>query len=321
MTFQKSFVRRRRFGVETQDREVRILKHASLVLLVGAVTFGLSSCGGNSKGPTTPPTVSLTAGNWLLEVDSVIKTATQQGLSGIKLGGELSSSGATVVPTGIQQYPCFPLQKPTASPLVFSATVTGNDAVFTWPGNNQTFTITAGLNPNNTFVGTYAESGNGTGLCPADNGTVYGVLVPSINGNWSGTLPGQAGTSNTPTVQPTSVSATFSQATDLSTDVNNNATIGTFPLDGTVTLTNPCLTAGALSLTIDDTVSYIVGDSINVATMPAADGTIFSLTQVVLIDPTTATSMTVGTYKVSGGLCNFTGSTEAGGTQITLGKS
>ncbi len=296
------------------------MKQLAATLLLGAATLILSSCGGSSSHVTPPATLTLTAGNWLLANDSVIKTATTEGPTGVKLGGELSAMGASMIPIGNAD-PCFPPQKPTASPLVFTGSGSGNTIVYTWPGNNQTLTITAGLNPGNTIVGTYTETGNTTADCTADNGTVYGTLVPSINGNWSGTLPGQAGTSNTPTIEPTTVTAAFTQSSTLSTNVNNNTTFSTFPLSGTINLTNPCLTAGALSLIIDNTASYIVGDTIGLSTKPAADGTVFSLSNVLLSDPTTATSMTIATFTLSGGLCSFTGSTQTGGTQITLAKS
>ena len=301
------------------------MKQLAAILLLGATTLILCSCGGSSTHATTPPALTLTAGNWLLENDSAVKTTfpqggTESGPTGVKLGGQLSMSGASMVPIGNPD-PCFPLQKPTASPLDFTSSGSGNSLVLTWPGNNQTLTITAGLNPGNTVVGTYTETGNGTTNCSVDNGTVYGTLVPSLNGNWAGSLPGQVGTSNTPTIEPTALTAAFTQATALSTDVNNNNTFGTFPLSGTITLTNPCLTAGALSLTIDNTVSYVVGDLMNLSTKPAQDGTVFSLSKVSVDDPTTATSMTIGTFTLAGGLCNFTGLTAAGGTQITLARS
>ena len=299
------------------------MKQLAAILLFAAATLTLCACGGNSTHATTPPALTLTAGNWLLANDSVIKTETAQGPTGVKLGGEFSASSASMIPIGNAD-PCFPPQKPTATPLVFTGSGSGSSAnsiVLTWLGNNQTLKVTAGLNPGNTIVGTYTESGNTTGNCVADNGTVYGTLVPSINGNWNGTLPGQAGTSNTPTIEPTTVKAAFMQSSTLSTDVNNNTTFGTFPLSGTITLTNPCLTSGALSLTIDNTASYIVGDTIDLSSKPATDGTVFSLRNVLLTDPTAATAMTIGTFSLTGGLCNFTDSTQAGGTQITLAKS
>jgi hypothetical protein len=115
------------------------------------------------------------------------------------------------------------------------------------------------------------------------------------------------------------VKASITQASALSADVNAPATLYTFPLSGTITLTNPCFPSGSATLTIDNTKSYVSGEFYAISAN-SADGTInFSVPAqlgTILPDPTAATSMNVQEFDVTGACSNLHG------TQgITLNKS
>ena len=179
-----------------------------------------------------------------------------------------------------------------------------------YTGANQQMTIAATINPGDNITGTYVESGtpagNG-GACIADTGTVYGTVVPSLTGTWTGTLPGRDANVNQSPIASTAFSASFTQSSTASTTANAlNIYPGTFPLSGSVTLTNAsCFSAGNVTLPIDATASYVQGQTV-VVSATSADKTLsftFPAPSNVLQDPTAATSVVVGGFTINGDLC------------------
>lgn len=305
------------------------LKQLATSLLLAGMLLSITACS-SSKPPSTGTPYSLTSGNWLLLEDSVL------GIDGVhpknvRLGGLLTAGSglsAIVVPTGSTSNPCFPLQSPVPAPIVFSGTSSGNtlDLAQAQQQDGSKMTITASINPGNNFVGTYTESGiqGTTTNCQPDTGTIYGTLVPPLSGNWTGTLPAQAGTINTPSIDQTDVAASLVQVATLSEDVNAPATIGTFPLSGSVVLNNPCLPSGTVTLAVDSAKSYVKGDVLTISAR-SSDQTIsfITVTPASLSDPTTATVINFGgnSVVVSGGACGtYTSGSIPGGNQVVLTK-
>ncbi len=234
--------------------------------------FTLAGCGGGgSSTPQTPP-LSITSGNWDFGVSSVTGT-------NFIIGGNVTQSGSAITGTvRVINSTCIP----TTTPVPVSGSVSGQSATVT-SANITNQVITATLSGSATTLnGNYNVTG--TGCAGGDHGTLAGVLVPSISGTWSGTFISNA--AGNPQVGVTA------PITEGSADAT-----GIFALTGTVAFSgSPCFSTGTLangSASAGRLSDVIIKNN---------DG---STTEFIgsLTTPATPKQM-VGTYTVTGGVCN-----------------
>jgi hypothetical protein len=269
------------------------LKQPAKLLLLAAATIMVSGCGKSTATSVTPPPATLTSGNWL-----IVETGTSTPMGGVgtpynnTLRGALAtSSGALtgVFATGNNQT----LQNLSGSLSGGMVTLSSAPDFL-----GQIYNIDATIQVNSTLIGTYnLEDGfNGE----TSTGTVYATNVPSLSGNWAGTMPAVA------PYDATGVAATIVQsATASPSSVTNFPTTAyVFPLSGTVTLTNStCFSSGSFALTIDPTASYINGDQVTLTAIYSPGEVGFTWTGTVL-NPNLATTLVNGSYYISGPHCN-----------------
>ena len=143
------------------------------------------------------------------------------------------------------------------------------------------------MNPDNSVLGTYTSSG----VCN-DSGTIFGAVVPSIAGAWSGVLSGTD--LGTGAQQKVTVSATIAQAAAPSS--SSTVPAEALSLSGTVTAANTnCIGSAPVALTIDPAQSYVTGDE--VAILAVSDDQQTQLGWFAnLSDPTSAASMIYSSF-------------------------
>lgn len=181
---------------------------------------------------------------------------------------------------------------------VFSGTQSGTNLTLTTTAANSsgngatTKTSLMSTSDGSSLTGTYSISG---GCSSGDNGTVTGVLVPSLTGSWTGTIDGN----NSETV-----SATVTQASSPGPAIGNyGVTVNgdTYAFYGTVQFTgNQCLDAFSGTIPDNTDLSYVQGNEVGV--------TLFSNGSELVIAglvnyPSTAKSVNLS-YSIHGGACD-----------------
>jgi hypothetical protein len=201
---------------------------------------------------------------------------------------------------GTGQLGCY-----TNAPNVFSGSLKAGNVMLATNGQNlegSALSIEGTLIANGSFLGTYTSS---AGLCTnPDNGSVYGISVPSISGDWSGSIPLASGQSTYP------VTANITQEPAVSDPHLGDV----FPLSGTLALNGySCFSSGAIctaqSPCSDGSTSYIQGEIV-VLNAQSSDGTLLKFPATgFLPNPSTATDMQFSgaNFSVSGGTgkCSF----------------
>ena len=264
------------------------MNHLATVFALSAVVL-LFGCGGvPAPAPmTSPPTSPTTpspgalpvpniAGNWQFSATSAVPGRPQLTFTG-GISQAISPFNAALHVGGSN---CFN-QLTTMS---FTGAVTADSATLTSTViDGQVVTFTGNFT-NTTFTGTYSING---GCDDGDQGSVTGNTISFADGDaWSGTF-----TSSTQT--KFSVGGDFDQSTNVDS-------AGSFGIAGTATFDTPCFSASTLTPGSFPSGSFIMGTLVSLE-IKTNNGT---LTFAGTLDPAGSIS---GTYTVSGGTCDQTG--------------
>jgi hypothetical protein len=266
------------------------MRQTLVSLVLAAAMLTVSGCANNSSSGSSTQ-LTLNSGNWLLYANSTVAANTSTYYPhNTPIRGSVTISGSSIsanlVANNGVNLPCF------QNPFDLSGEA-GSESVTLapTPPNTPNLAITASIEPGSILLGAYSCSTTSIG---ADSGTIYGVNVPSLSGNWSGTAPfvieSYSGGVVTTTDYPIPVAATIQQASSSSTISGLFA----YALSGTVTLTSSyCFSSGSSTMTIDPNQSYVTGDMVSIVAS-ASNGTMSYSglsTQPPIIIPTTATQL------------------------------
>jgi len=234
--------------------------------------------------PTATPTPSVAGGNWQLSAASTVPGKSPLTFSGSitftpNLGQAVSVSGALHVDGSN----CF--NQLTTMSLTGTWTANSSASSLTSTAvDGQVVTFTGDFT-NGGFTGTYSVNG---GCDDGDQGSVTGININLFDADaWDGTFTSSA--------QKTfNVSGAFAQSTSANSD-------GSFGITGTATFDTPCFSATTLSPGSFPSGSFILGTLVSFE-IKTDNGT---LTFVGTVDP--LTEFMSGSYTVSGGTCDQTG--------------
>jgi hypothetical protein len=211
---------------------VRTLATASLAIL----TLMLTACGGSPV--ITPPSGPL-SGNW--QINLLQQDPSQTPLSA---SGFIAQANDAI--TGSIQVAPFGSKGSCAGVSVLTGTIKGQNVTFSLNGGGivLNFTGTASTN-SQTMSGDYQAVGGGCSTVGI-TGTWNAVLVPPLNGNFTGTLSNSQYMSLLTGVSPAAPIAVSGSMTQSSNDGASNATVtGTMNAVG-----YPCFTTASLTGTI-----------------------------------------------------------------------
>jgi hypothetical protein len=186
----------------------------ALRLLTVTLILFITACGGggstttSQSNPASPPTVT---GNWQLTISSQIAPGVTLLLGAYLASNNGSISGEAVIDGALTIPPCsgllsslsfgngLPLEGTLSDGQLLLAvnptSPSGISFLSTVGAVSITAQITSGAN-GTILSGTYSLVANSGSGCGSDSGTVTGVLVPSLAGQWSGMV-----TSSTSKVQ------------------------------------------------------------------------------------------------------------------------
>jgi hypothetical protein len=243
-----------------------------------------------SGPPSGPPAQGQSiSGNWQFS------TTSTAGVPSLTIAGSINQSGSSVSgAVHVAGSNCF-------DPLItvgLTGTLTGGDISLTsTPVVGQVITFT-GTITYNTFTGTYSING---GCADGEQGNVAGIIVASITyGAASSQLSGTF---------TTSVGETFDVVADV-TQSSNASSEGSFGITGTATFGTSCFSSGTITSGTFPSGSYIIGASVALE-IETGNGTVTFLgtaNAVSLVDLASgAGGQFSGTYTVSGGTCDQTG--------------
>jgi hypothetical protein len=260
---------------------VRTLATVSLAILA----LILTACGGS---PAITPSGGPLSGNWQINLLQQYPKQTPLSASGfIAQANEAITGSIEVAPVGTKSS-CGGV-----APL--TGTVSGQSVTFSLNDGGTVVNYTGTVSSNNqTMSGDYQAVG-GACFTAGTSGTWGAVLVPPLNGSFTGTLSGSSymsaltGQSN---AAPIAVSGTFTQSSNAE---GSNAT-----LTGTITAVDyPCFTTASLTGTISgqnvfmDVFSYN-GEQIGTLGIPGVPSEGAPPTPATLISSSTGLSL-VGT--------------------------
>lgn len=295
---------------------------AAAAAMAGCGSVGFSVSGGEQTSATAA--TGLTSGNWYITSTSNVNG---NGTGGF--GGYLNASGNTLTLTTTPGQVCIPAY----SPVNFTGALNGSSITLAAPpiGSGKGVMTIAGTARYGTNIeGTYSFPGAvSTDRCYGDTGTVSGVLVPALDGTWSGSFVENAYDQygnpiydefNVPLTNTVNIAAVIKQST--TPKIMSSPALGTvdaMPISGTFTfggdLTSilgielsgilpdgtfpfsPCYTTG----TIDSTQSFVVGRSFQMYIKTDTGGTLQITGS---LDPTRASSLSIS-YTVQSGVCNY----------------
>jgi hypothetical protein len=232
-----------------------------------------------SEFTLTPPSAKTPqiSGNWQFNTKSTV------GMAALTFGGAINQSDKSVSgAVHINGSNCFDW----LTTITLTGTLTaGNDiSLNSDPVAGQVVTFT-GTVTNYALTGTFSISG---GCASGDKGTVTGVNLGFIDDDLSGTFA-------------TSGGGTFDVTGGLS-EIGPASPEGSIGLAGTVTFDTPCFSSGTIkSGTFPSDASFIIGSSV-ILEIDTDNGTIV-YTGTLYQD----TGGIVGTYKISGGSCDQSG--------------
>ncbi len=259
------------------------MKRLATVLALSAAVL-LSGCGA-SRPASTPPTTQSTqplstytiAGNWEFSAVSSVP-----GKPPLAIGGNIGQTGTAVTTAlHVNGSSCFDQM----AIMGLTGDVTNSNTTLTSAAlNGQVVTLTGNFTYT-TFTGTYSVSG---GCDAGDQGSVTGVNISLADADgWSGTFTSSA--------QKTfNVTGNFAQGASASPE-------GSLGITGTATFDTPCFTAQTISAGSFPSGSFVLGTLFSLE-IDTNNGT---LDFVGVVDPNT--EFINGTYSVSGGTCNQTG--------------
>jgi len=221
------------------------------------------------------------AGNWQFS------TTSTAGMPPLTISGSISQSGGSVNgAVHVDGSSCF--DQPTAISLTGTLT-DANISLTSGSVSGQVITL-AGTITNkegfpNQLTGTYTIDG---GCASGDQGNVTGYSVEAFNGSWYGNLTTAGG-------------ADIHWGTDQLGQVGPSSE-GSFGLTGTFNFDGACFTSGKLTPGTYPTPSFVLGTSVAL-NVPTDNGTIAF---VGTAGPDQG-GLIVGTYTVTGGSCESTG--------------
>jgi len=267
------------------------MKHGESTLWLLSVLVLLCGCGGGVRTPPSssppsppsdPPPQGLNiAGNWQFS------TTSTAGMPPLTISGSISQSGGSVNgAVHVDGSSCF--DQPTAISLTGTLT-DANISLTSGSVSGQVITL-AGTITNkegfpNQLTGTYTIDG---GCASGDQGNVTGYSVEAFNGSWYGNLTTAGG-------------ADIHWGTDQLGQVGPSSE-GSFGLTGTFNFDGACFTSGKLTPGTYPTPSFVLGTSVAL-NVPTDNGTIAF---VGTAGPDQG-GLIVGTYTVTGGSCESTG--------------
>jgi hypothetical protein len=267
-------------------------------LVLGGCGGGQRTSGSTSGSPISPlsppsgpPPQGLNiAGNWQFST-----TPTVAGTPAITIAGSISQSASSVSgAVHVDGSNCF-------DPLItvgLTGTLTGGDISLTsTPVVGQVITFT-GTSTYNNFTGIYSING---GCADGEQGNVAGIIVASITYG--------AASSQLSSTFTTSGGETFDVVADV-TQSSNASSEGSFGITGTATFGTSCFSSGTITSGTFPSGSYIIGASVALE-IETGNGTVTFLgtaNAVSLVDLASgAGGQFSGTYTVSGGTCDQTG--------------
>lgn len=238
--------------------------------------------GSSSGSSSDPPASGLNiAGNWQFS------TTSTAGMPALTIAGSINQSGSSVSgAVHVSGGSCFDQQNVTA----FTGTLTnGNVSMTSASVDGQVITfagsITIKANFPDKLTGTYDING---GCANGDQGDVAGYSVNAFNGSWYGNLTTAGG-------------ANIHWGTDQLGQVGPSSE-GSFGLTGAFAFDGACFNSGKLTPGTYPTPSFILGTSVTL-NIPTDNGTIAF---VGTAGPDQG-GLIEGTYTVTGGACDSTG--------------
>jgi hypothetical protein len=258
----------------------------ALVLLCGCGGGGYQGTTRGAGGLASPPPSAgpNIEGNWQFSM-----TSTVSGPPPLTIGGSISPSGTSISgAVHINGSNCFdPLSR-----VDLTGTLTGSDLsltatsvdgqVTTLTGNIADDTLTATHLPGQ-FTGTYTING---GCAGGDKGSVIGVKVSSMAGNWAGDLTSQTGDTNRLVV-------TLAQGVATSE--------GIFALSGTASFeVGACFKSAKIRSGTFPSGSYVLGNSVSLE-IETDNGVI------VLLGKAKGDGLIRGNYTLDGSTCEPAG--------------
>ena len=264
------------------------MKHWANILLLSTLLLLCGCGGGRTSGPTSgptsdppPPGVSVVS-NWQFST-----TSTVPGMPPVTIAGSISVSGNSVSgAVHVVGSNCFD----RLTTVGLTGTLTGGNISLTSASvAGQVATFTGSFSDPGTyqpgkFTGTYAING---GCANGDQGNVTGVKIPYIANILNGTFTSSGG-------------GTFDVAGDVAQEASASSE-GSFGVSGTSTLTTSCFSSGTISAGTFPSGSFIMGTSVALE-IATGNGTVKFLGTWDL-----TTGEISGTYTVSGGTCDQTG--------------
>ena len=263
------------------------MKHLATVFSLAAAVL-LLGCAGAPRPAAIVPSTSITgspgtlpipylAGNWQFSALSTIPGNPPLSFAGgISQAGSVATAALHVVGSN-----CFN----QLTTMGLTATVTAAPTALTFtPLNGQVVSFTGSFS-GSAFTGTYSISG---GCAAGDRGSVTGVAISIADADsWGGTFTSSA--------QKTfNVAGDFHQGTTASSE-------GSVQVIGTAAFDTPCFSAATLNPGSFPSGSFILGSLVSIE-MKTNNGTV---TFIGTVDP--STEILDGSYNVSGGTCDGTG--------------
>ena len=261
------------------------MKRLATLLALSMAVF-LTGCGASRQvtQATTPPTTqtpqnstNTIAGNWQFSAVSSVS-----GKPTLAIGGNVVQAGnAVTTELHVNGSSCFDQM----AIMGLTGTVTnGMTTLTSAPLNGQVVTFTGNLTTTG-FTGSYSITG---GCDAGDQGSVTGINVSLADADsWDGIFTSSA--------QKTfSVTGNFAQGTSASPE-------GSVGITGTATFNTPCFNTQTINAGSFPTGSFVLGTLVSLE-IDTNNGT---LDFVGVVDP--STGFISGTYSVSGGTCDQTG--------------
>lgn len=269
---------------------MRVLLTTLLVFL----SFTFTACGGSSTSNSTTAGGPLT-GNWQISLVQEYPSP----VTPLSVSGFLRQSDQTVA--GSVQGPTITNSKGTVcgGTAQITGTVNGQTIAFTENLGGTTYDFTGTLSSDNqSMSGSYAGQG-GACFTQSTTGTWTALLIPPLDGNFTGTLSGSSYmtllTGITP-VAPIKVSGSITQS---SNEGGSNAS-----LTGTITAVGyPCFSTVSLSGTISGQNVYLnvfdySGEPVGFLGVPSSPATVVpnSGVGVLLVDNNVGNGLQLGIY-------------------------
>jgi hypothetical protein len=257
---------------------------SALVLLSGCGSGVRTSppvSGPPSGSATGPPNQSQNiASNWQFTTESTVPG----GIPPATIAGSIIQSGSSLTSAiHVDGWDCFD-QRTTIS---LSGPLTDGDlSMASASVDGQILTFAGSISKKDgfpyTLAGTYAVNG---GCGDGYQGSVIGVGVDSLKGNWAGNLTTAGG-------------GTIHWDTQFAQDSASSE--GSFGLTGKFTFDDACFKSGTISAGMFPTTSFIMGRSVNLG-IKTDNGTI------TFLGTAAPDGLIRGNYTVSGGPCELSG--------------